>query len=119
MALPIAVIYDPATGRIEMTIIPDSEAELSDPAFKPKHAHAPAHLKGLEVLEVPAGLFAYTEHVGGMDTLVDSVRGFYSALDSLKGCTQRSGFHLEIYDERFDMSEPDSIMTIAAPVQRA
>jgi predicted transcriptional regulator YdeE len=77
----------------------------------------PADLKGLEVLEVPAGLFAYTEHLGGMDTLVDSVRGFYSALDSLKGCTQRSGFHLEIYDARFDMSEPTSIMTIAAPVQ--
>jgi predicted transcriptional regulator YdeE len=78
----------------------------------------PADLKGLDVLEIPAGTFAYVEHVGGMDTLVDSVRGFYSALDSLEGCTQRSGFHLEIYDERFDMSKPDSIMTIAAPVQR-
>ena len=79
----------------------------------------PADLRGLDVLNVPAGTFAYVEHVGSMDTLVDSVRGFYSALDSLEGCTQRSGFHLEIYDERFDMAEPDSIMTIAAPVQRA
>jgi predicted transcriptional regulator YdeE len=78
----------------------------------------PADLKGLEVLDVPAGTFAYVEHVGGMDTLVGSVRGFYSALESLEGCTQRSGFHLEIYDERFDITEPDSIMTIAAPVQR-
>ena len=78
----------------------------------------PADLKGLEILEIPAGTFAYVEHLGGMDTLVDSVRVFYSALDSLEGCTQRSGFHLEIYDERFDMSKPDSIMTIAAPVQR-
>jgi predicted transcriptional regulator YdeE len=79
----------------------------------------PADLRGLEVLAIPAGTFAYVEHVGGVDTLVDSVRGFYSALESLEGCTQRSGFHLEIYDERFDMSEPDSIMTIAAPVVRA
>jgi predicted transcriptional regulator YdeE len=79
----------------------------------------PTDLKGLDVLEVPAGLFAFVEHVGNMDTLVDSVRGFYSALDSLEGCNQRSGFHLEIYDERFDMADPDSIMTIAAPVQRA
>ena len=78
----------------------------------------PADLKGLEVLDVPAGIFAYVEHVGSMDTLVDSVRGFYSALDSLEGYTQRSGFHLEIYDERFDMAKPDSIMTIAAPVER-
>jgi predicted transcriptional regulator YdeE len=79
----------------------------------------PADLKGLEVLEVPAGLFAYTEHVGSMDTLVDSVRGFYSALDSLEGYTQGSGLHLEIYDERFNMNDPGAIMTIAAPVQRA
>jgi predicted transcriptional regulator YdeE len=78
----------------------------------------PADLKGLEVLDVPAGTFAYVEHVGGMDTLVDSVRGFYSVLDSLEGYAQRSGFHLEIYDERFDMAKPDSIMTIAAPVRR-
>ena len=78
----------------------------------------PADLKGLEVLDVPAGTFAYVEHVGGMDTLVGSVRGFYSDLQSLEGYDQRSGFHLEIYDERFDMSEPDSIMTIAAPVER-
>ena len=79
----------------------------------------PADLKGLEVLEVPAGLFAYTEHVGSMETMVDSIRQFYADLFPIAGCTQRSGLHLEIYDTRFNMESPDSIMTIAAPVERA
>ena len=77
----------------------------------------PADLMGLEVLEIPAGLFAYVEHVGSMDGLVDSVRGFYADLNSLEGYEQTSGLHLEIYDARFDMADPQSIMTIAAPVQ--
>jgi predicted transcriptional regulator YdeE len=78
----------------------------------------PENLLGLEVLHIPAGTFAACEHVGSMDTLVDSVRAFYADLESLEGCTQRSGLHLEIYDERFDMNDPGAIMTIAAPVQR-
>jgi len=78
----------------------------------------PADVKGLEVMELEAGLYAATEHVGGMETLVDSVRKFYSELLPGSGCTQRSGLHLEIYDERFDMTSPTSIMTIAAPMRR-
>ncbi len=78
----------------------------------------PADLFGLEVLSIPSGRFACVDHVGSIETLVDAVRVFYSDLDSLEGYTQRPGLHLEIYDERFDMSSPDSIMTIAAPVAR-
>jgi len=78
----------------------------------------PDDLLGLDVFEVDSGLYATTEHVGGMETLVNSIQSFYSDLLPVYGCTQRSGLHLEIYDDRFDMSSPDSIMTIAAPVQR-
>ncbi len=78
----------------------------------------PADLKGLEVLEIPAGLFAYVEHVGSMDGLVNSVRGFYAELNSIEGFEQVAGLHLEIYDARFDMADAKSIMTIAAPVVR-
>ena len=78
----------------------------------------PADLMGLEVFEIEGGLYASTEHVGSMDGLVTSIQKFYGELLPVYGCTQRSGLHLEIYDKRFDMESPDSIMTIAAPVQR-
>jgi predicted transcriptional regulator YdeE len=77
----------------------------------------PADLKGLDVLEVEAGLYATTEHVGGMETLVNSIQRFYADLLPGFGCTRTSGLHLEIYDKRFDQESPDSIMTIAAPVK--
>ena len=73
---------------------------------------------GLEVFEIEGGLYASTEHVGSMDGLVTSIQKFYGELLPVYGCTQRSGLHLEIYDKRFDMESPDSIMTIAAPVKQ-
>jgi predicted transcriptional regulator YdeE len=78
----------------------------------------PADLLGLDVLELPADKYATYEHVGGMETLVDSIQHFYGELLPEHGCTQRNGLHLEIYDERFDMTSPNSIMTIAAPVNQ-
>jgi hypothetical protein len=78
----------------------------------------PADLQGLEILEIECGLFASYEHVGPMEKLVEGVQKFYGELLPGSGCTQRPGLHLEIYDERFDMSDPQSVMTIAAPVQR-
>ena len=78
----------------------------------------PADLMGLEVMHLEAGLYATTEHVGGMETLVNSIQKFYADLFPIAGCTQLNGMHLEIYDTRFDMSSADSVMTIAAPVRR-
>lgn len=78
----------------------------------------PADLLGLDVFEIEAGTYATYEHIGGMETLVDSIQKFYGELVPGAGCTQRSGLHLEIYDKRFDMTKPDSVMTIAALVQQ-
>ena len=81
-------------------------------------SEVPADLHGLEVLHAEGGLHAYIEHVGSMDGLVHSVRKFYEELLPATGYQLRAGFHLEIYDKRFDMRSPESIMTIAAPVQQ-
>lgn len=76
----------------------------------------PADLLGLDVFEIAGGTFATCEHIGSMETMVNSVQEFYSELLPGSGCTQRSGLHLEIYDERYSMTSPDSVMVIAAPV---
>ena len=76
----------------------------------------PADLRGLNILEISAGTYATFEHIGGMDKLVESTQKFYNELLPGMGCTVDNGLHLEIYDERFDMSSADSIMTIAAPI---
>ena len=78
----------------------------------------PADQMGLEVFKIDGGLYASTEHIGSMDSLVTSIQKFYGELLPVYGCTQRSGLHLEIYDKRFNLESPDSIMTIAAPVTR-
>ena len=78
---------------------------------------APADLRGLKVLELPGGTYATFEHIGGMESLVDSIQEFYNELLPDMGCTVDNGLHLEIYDERFDLSKPDSIMLIAAPIK--
>lgn len=96
---------------------PEAENGLLNQFVGIEVAVLPADLMGLEVLEMDGGTYASVEHVGSMDGLVESVRKFYDELLPLAGCTQRSGLHLEIYDSRFDMSDPNSIMTIAAPVK--
>ena len=77
----------------------------------------PADLRGLDVLEIPAGTYATFEHIGGMEKLVESTQEFYNELLPDMGCTVDNGLHLEIYDERFDLNRADSIMTIAAPIK--
>lgn len=76
----------------------------------------PADLLGLDVFEVPAGKYATIEHHGGMDKLVESIQEFYTQALPGAGCSQASGLHLEIYDERYNETE-SSIMTIAAPIK--
>lgn len=79
----------------------------------------PADLLGLEIFEIPAGTYATCEHVGGMETLTNSIQQFYGELLPGAGCAQASGLHLELYDERFDMTKPDSAITIAAQVKQS
>ena len=78
----------------------------------------PADLNGLDVLELPAMTLATYEHFGSMDGLVASIQKFYGEVLPGSGCNQNSGWHLEIYDERFDFQNPDSVMLIAAPVSK-
>ena len=80
-------------------------------------AELPADLRGLNVLEIPAGTYATFEHIGGMEKLVESNQIFYNELLPDMGCTVVNGLHLEIYDERFDLSNADSVMLIAAPIK--
>ncbi|MFM6971010.1 MAG: GyrI-like domain-containing protein [Rhodoluna sp.] len=76
----------------------------------------PDDLLGLDVFEVPAGNYATIEHHGGMENLVTSIQEFYTQALPGAGCSQASGLHLEIYDNRFNDGD-SSIMTIAAPVK--
>ena len=81
-------------------------------------SQVPKNLLGLEIFEIAGGTYATCEHLGSMETMVQSVQDFYTQMLPNSGCTQRSGLHLEIYDERYSMTSPDSIMVIAAPVTR-
>jgi predicted transcriptional regulator YdeE len=76
----------------------------------------PEELGELSVFQVPGGKYASIEHVGTMETLVQSIQDFYTQALPGAGCTQASGLHLEIYDERYNDTE-HSIMTIAAPIR--
>jgi predicted transcriptional regulator YdeE len=76
----------------------------------------PAEIGELSVFQVPGGKYATIQHVGSMDTLVQSIQDFYGQVLPGAGCTQANGLHLEIYDERYNETQ-NSIMTIAAPIK--
>jgi len=62
------------------------------------------------------GIFAGCEHVGSLDSIGATTAWFYT--EYLPGSAYRiiEGPHLEIYDERFDLGSPSSIVTICAPI---
>jgi predicted transcriptional regulator YdeE len=78
----------------------------------------PADLKGLSVHQLPAMKLATYEHLGGMDKLVSSIQKFYNEVLPNSGYEQPKpwSLELEIYDERFSLENPESIMTIGSPV---
>jgi predicted transcriptional regulator YdeE len=78
----------------------------------------PEDLKGLSVYHLPAMRLATLEHRGGMESLVQSIKHLYNEVLPNSGYQQPSpwSLELEIYDQRFDLESPDSIMTIGAPV---
>jgi predicted transcriptional regulator YdeE len=78
-----------------------------------------------EAIETPEGMvevlfgggtFVGCEHVGSLDTFGATTAWFYS--EFLPGSTFQmiDGPHLEIYDERFDIGSPSSIVTICVPI---
>jgi predicted transcriptional regulator YdeE len=80
--------------------------------------HLPADLKGLSVHQLPAMRLATYEHQGEMDKLVSSIQKFYNEVLPNSGYEQPKpwSLELEIYDDRFSLENPESIMTIGSPV---
>lgn len=78
----------------------------------------PANLNGLGVYQIPAIKLATYEHHGGMEKLVASIHEFYNEVLPESGLKQPQpwALELEIYDERFNLESPDSIMLIGVPV---
>jgi AraC family transcriptional regulator len=71
---------------------------------------------GLETLELSEGSYLACEHVGLLNGLPETTAWFYSQYLPSSGVELRDGYHLEIYDDRFDPESPDSVMLICAPV---
>jgi|GEM_PF-1930405 len=82
---------------------------------------APEHVQalvdaGLQLRSYAAGRFAVCEHVGLLDGLGETTAWFYQTWLPAEGLAERYANHYEIYDERFDMGSPSSIVMICAPV---
>jgi len=62
------------------------------------------------------GTFVGCEHVGSLDTIGATTAWFYT--EYLPDSTHHIivGPHLEIYDERFNLGSPSSIVTICVPI---
>lgn len=71
---------------------------------------------GLQLRTFDGGKFAVCEHVGPLDGLGETTSWFYQDWLPTQGPAQRYGHHFEIYDERFRMGSPTSIVMICAPV---
>ena len=72
---------------------------------------------GLQLRVFEAGRFAACEHVGPLDNLEDTTTWFYQTWLPAEGLAERYGHHFEIYDERFQMGSPSSVVLICAPVK--
>jgi len=71
---------------------------------------------GLEIMELPGGPYIACEHVGSLDAIGETTKWFYAEYLPSEGIQVRDGYHLEIYDERFDPDSASSVVLICAPV---
>lgn len=83
--------------------------EVEDPA------RAPAEM---ERRTVAGGAHLVYTHVGPLAGLAETMRRIYEVWLPASGHALREAPQLEIYDERFDPSDPASALDIAIPVQR-
>jgi predicted transcriptional regulator YdeE len=74
---------------------------------------------GMDVVELPGGKYVACEHVGSLDSLGATTGWFYGEYLPSSELKLRDGYHLEIYDERFNPDSSDSVVLICAPVQSA
>jgi predicted transcriptional regulator YdeE len=78
----------------------------------------PEDLKGLSVLHLPKLKLAVTEHIGPMDTFMETIGNFYGKLLPASGLEELfpERFEYEIYDERFSLNDPNSVMLMGCVV---
>ncbi|MGD0054830.1 MAG: GyrI-like domain-containing protein [Acidimicrobiales bacterium] len=72
--------------------------------------------EGLVELAFAGGTYVGCEHVGSTETIAKTTAWFYAEYLPSSGLEIVEGPHVEIYDERFNPSDPNSVMTIGAPV---
>ena len=65
------------------------------------------------------GYFVGVEHVGPLARLVDSLRWFYEEYLPTSPYLPREGYHLFLFDPRFDGISDASVLTFGVPVNRS
>lgn len=77
-----------------------------------------ADFPGAETWLLPAAKYAMFEHVGSLENLGESFDFIFNTWFPNSTLKIAASPALEIYDERFDPSSPDSVMVIAVPVEQ-
>jgi predicted transcriptional regulator YdeE len=72
--------------------------------------------EGLETLEFPGGSYLACEHVGRVEEMAQTTRWFYGQYLPSSAAQVRDGYHIEIYDDRFDPTSDHSVALIAVPI---
>ncbi len=73
--------------------------------------------EGLVVVDVPENKYAVFEHRGGKETLMNTYHQIANEWFPRSGMKPTGGYDMEIYDEKFNNFEPDSIMYIYEPIK--
>lgn len=74
-------------------------------------------LKGMVVVDVPENRYAVFEHRGSKETLMNTYHLIASEWFPRSGMNPAGGYDMEVYDEKFNNFEPDSIMYIYEPIK--
>lgn len=73
--------------------------------------------EGMVVVDVPESKYAVFEHRGSKETLMNTYHLIADEWFPRSGMKPTGGFDMEIYDEKFNNFEPDSIMYIYEPIK--
>ncbi|MRS04980.1 hypothetical protein EG832_17460, partial [bacterium] len=72
---------------------------------------------GMVVVEVPENKYAVFEHRGGKETLMNTYHLIATDWFPRSGLKPTGGYDMEVYDEKFNNFEADSIMYIYEPIK--
>lgn len=73
--------------------------------------------KGMVVVDVPENRYAVFEHRGSKETLMNTYHLIANEWFPRSGMKPTGGYDMEVYDEKFNNFEPDSIMYIYEPIK--